>query len=112
MKNLNEFDYQQLELLINKLIEKKVYEILNKNGIESSSYGKIVKIDTINTDVDGNVTEVIRASVKLLDGTIVNSLYNASERILSVGDKVKIYGSNEDVNNRYIGIKYDRGGDY
>lgn len=107
MENLNDFDYEQLLNLLDKLIEKKVYTILNNFGVESSSYGKVTKIDAIETDSDGNVSKVIRASISLPDGTSVSNLYNASERVLSVGDKVKIFGSTKDLSNRYIGIKYD-----
>ena len=109
MNNLNEFDYQQLESLLNKLVENKVNEILNNLGVESSSFGRVEKINSTKEDEDGNVTEVVRASVKLSDGSIVENLYNASERILEVGDYVKIYGSKSDLTNRYIGIRYERG---
>lgn len=102
---MNEFDYQQLENLIVKLVEKKVYTILKENGIESSSYGKIVAIDVAKFDSEGNISEVIKASVELINGSIINNMYNASGEILSVNDKVKIYGSSEDIRKRYIGIK-------
>lgn len=108
MNNLNEFDYQQLENLINKLVEKKVYEILNNLGVESTSFGKIVGFDKVTVDEEGNVTEVTRASVELPNGEIVRNLYNSSNQILKFGDKVKVFGSKSDLSNRYIGIKYEK----
>ena len=107
MDNINEIEYEQLSSLIEKLVEKKVYEILNNHGIESTSSGKIVALDKTKTDADGNITEVMRASVELADGEIVSNLFNASEKILSIGDNVKIYGSRTNMSNRYIGIKYE-----
>ena len=107
MDNVNEIDYEQLTSLIEKLVEKKVYEILNNLGIESVSSGKVVALDKIRADADGNIKEVIRASVELADGEVVSNIFNASEKMLSVGDNVKIYGSRTNMSNRYIGIKYE-----
>lgn len=107
MDTMNEMDYEQLMSLLEKLVEKKVYEMLNNLGIESVSSGKVVSLDKTRADADGNVTEVTRASIELPDGTIVSNLNNASGETLSVGDKVKIYGSRTNMSNRYIGIKYE-----
>ncbi len=104
---MNEIEYEQLKTLIEKLVEKKVYEILNNYGIESASSGKIVSLDKTRSDADGNITKVVRASVELPNGEVVSNLLNASEQILEVGDTVKIYGSRTDMSNRYIGIKYE-----
>ena len=108
MNSLNELDYEQLKFLLEKLIENKVYDILNNLGIESSTSGRVVQLDKTNTDVDGNITKVIRASVELSDGRVVPNLFNASAEILRVGDLVKIFGSRTNMSNRYIGIKYER----
>lgn len=107
MENLNELDYEQLKLLIEKLVENKVYAILNNFGVESTSFGKIVSIDKSNVDDSGNITSVTRATVELPDGKIVSNLYNASKEILKIGDFVKIFGSRTNMSNRYIGIKYE-----
>lgn len=108
MDKLNELDYEQLKNLIEKLIENKVYDILNNLGIESTSFGKIVSLDKVNVDADDIVTKVVRASVELSDGKIVPNLFNASEEILNIGDSVKIFGSRTNMSNRYIGIKYEK----
>ena len=108
MNSLNELDYEQLKFLLEKLIENKVYDILNNLGIESSTSGRVVQLDKTNTDADGNITKVIRASVELSDGRVVPNLFNASAEILKVGDLVKIFGSRTNMSNRYIGIKYER----
>ena len=108
MNSMNEMDYEQLMSLLEKLIERKVYDIFNNLGIESVSSGKVVSLDKTRTDEDGSIVEVIRASIELPDGTIVSNLSNASGETLSVGDMVKIYGSRTNMSNRYIGIKYDK----
>lgn len=107
MDNMNEYDYEQLKILLEKLIENKVYEILNDSGIESTSSGKIVSLDKTRVDSNGNITEVVRASVELPTGEVVSNLYNASGEIFRIGDNVKIYGSRTNMSNRYIGIKYE-----
>ena len=107
MDNMNEIDYEQFLSLIEKVVENKVYQILNNLGIESVSSGKIVSLDKTRNDAGGNITEVVRASVKLPSGEIVSNLLNASGEILFVGDNVKIYGSRTNISNRYIGIKYE-----
>lgn len=108
MNNMNEHDYEQLKLLIERLVENKVYDIINNLGVESVSSGKVVAIDSTQTDADGVTSEVIRASVELADGNIIPNLFNASGEILAIGDNVKIYGSRTNLSNRYIGIKYER----
>ena len=107
MENINEITYEQLMKLIESLIEKKVSEILDRFGIESTSMGKVVSVDKVLTDADGNITKVCRASVELSDKSVVSNLFNASGEILSVGDEIKIYGSKTNMANRYIGIKYE-----
>ena len=94
MKNLNEFDYEQLVALIEKLIENKVCEILNNNGVESSFRGTVVSVDPNSPYV----------TVKFSDGTVV-SLPNNSGGTLSDGDNVIVYGSQTNIANRYIGAK-------
>ncbi len=108
MNENNIIDYEQLTNLIEKLVEKKVCKILNNYGVEASSFGKVISLDKTNSDTDGNIQQVIRASVELPDGSIINNLYNASDQILRMGDNVKIYGSQSDMSNRYIGIKYEK----
>ena len=107
MTNMNEMDYEQLVSLLNKLIENKVYGILNNLGIESTSLGKVVALDKTEVDSGGSIAKVVRASVELPDGAVVSNLYNASEETLKIGDNVKIYGSRTNMSNRYIGIKYE-----
>lgn len=104
---MNENDFEQLTTLLEKLVEKKVYEILNKFGVESTSLGVIDSLDKIATDAEGNITAIERASVRLANGEVVSNLFNASGEILSVGDNVKIYGSRTNMSNRFIGIKYE-----
>lgn len=104
---MNEIEYEELTVLIEKLIEKKVYEILNNIGVEAVSSGVITSLDKTKSDTDGKITSVVRASVKLPNGELVSNIFNASGEILSVGDNVKIYGSRTNMSNRYIGIKYE-----
>ena len=105
---MDELQYEQLTSLIEKLVEKKVYEILNNLGVETTSFGKIVSLDKTRSDDEGNIVEVVRASVELPDGEVVSNLLNASTENLTVGDNVKIFGSRTNMSNRYIGIKYER----
>lgn len=108
INQIKEMDYEQLKLLIEKLIEKKVYDILNSLGIETSSSGVVSAIDIVQTDDGGNISQVTRASVALPSGEIISNLYNATGEILCIGDNVKIYGSKTDMSNRYIGVKYEK----
>lgn len=94
MKN-NESDYEALYSAMEKIIEKKVYEIIDRLGIEASDFGTVSRLDNSTT------------SVMLSSGEVVNNLLNASGEVLSVGDKVKIFGSRKNMSNRYIGIKYE-----
>lgn len=104
---MNEIDYEQLLSLIEKVVENKVYQILNNLGIESSSYGVVSDIEEVLTNAEGDIIRVVRASIVLPDGEKVENLYNASGEVLAIGDKVKIYGSRTNMSNRYIGIKYE-----
>lgn len=101
----NKINYEQLYELINNLVEKKVNSMLQNYGVESSSFGVVDSIIKINNDANSSV---LRASVKLPDGTIVENLYNATGQQLKVGDMVKIYGSESNISNRFIGTKYER----
>jgi hypothetical protein len=92
MEKLNDFDYEQLTILIEKLIEKKVREILNNNGVESSFRGTIVSVEPPN------------AVVRFPDGIEV-LLPNNSGVSLEPKDKVIVYGSQTNIANRYIGAK-------
>ena len=105
---MNEYEYEEFKKLIDKLIEKKVYAILDNLGIESSSYGKVKEINISTSDDEGNVTSVSRATIETASGETVESIYNATGEILNVGDTVKIYGSRSNLSNRYIGIKYKK----
>lgn len=108
MSKINELDFEVLLNLFEKIIDAKIDEKIKSLGLESSSYGVISSLDKTKTDTDGNVTEVVRASVKLATGETVNNLFNATGQILNVGDNVKVYGSQSDIQNRYIGLKYER----
>lgn len=105
---MNEHNYEEIEKLLNKLIEKKVYEILDNLGIESSSYGKVKEINISTPDADGNTTSVTRATIETANGEIVENIFNATGEVLNIGDNVKIYGSRSNMSNRYIGIKYKK----
>lgn len=99
-------DYSTILSMVEKIVEKKVYEILDKLGIESSDYGEIDWVSDYTTNDEGETESVIRASVMLPSGERVDDLYNASGEILEVGDRVKIFGSRTNMSNRYIGMKY------
>lgn len=94
MEKLNEFDYEQLVVLIEKLIEKKVREILNNNGVESSFRGTVVSVEPDSPYV----------KVKFPDEIVV-SLPNNSGEDLAEGNNVIVYGSQTNIANRYIGSK-------
>ena len=108
MRKPSDFDYNELLKLIEKIVEKKVNNIFDNLGVEASTYGEITSLDTTTTDESGNTTKVERASVKLPDGSFVHNLFNASGENLKLGDKVKVYGSRQNMSNRYIGIKYNK----
>ena len=101
-------DYEALYNGIEKIVEKKVYKILDSLGVEASDYAVVDYISDYDTDENDStvVTSVRRASVKLPNGEIIDNLYNSSGEILALGDKVKIFGSRKNTSNRYIGVKY------
>lgn len=105
--NNKESDYEALYSAMEKIIEKKVYEIIDKLGIESSDYGVVNSLDNYSVDGSGKTTSVSHASITLLSGEIVDNLSNTSGEILKVGDKVKIFGSRKNISNRYIGMRYE-----
>ena len=100
MKNLNEFEYEQLTTLIEKLIEKKVCEILNNSGVESSFRGTIVPVELESLEEPDSSL----AMVQFTDGIKVLLPNNCGEP-LEVGDMVIVYGSQSNISNRYIGVK-------
>lgn len=106
MKN-NESDYEALYSCIEKIIEEKVCEIIDKLGIEASDFGTVVQLDDYTTDENNNITSVSYASIMLPSGEVINSLFNSSGEILKIEDKVKIFGSRKNMSNRYIGAKYE-----
>ena len=88
---------------LDKIIEKKVYSILDSMGFEASDYAVVSRLSDTTTDTGGNITAVIRADVTIDDKPIY-SLLNKTGEILAVGDRVKIYGSRSNLANRYIGL--------
>ena len=108
MHDLSNLDYENLLILLEKLIDKKIDEKLINMGVESASYGVVSDIRETKVDADGNITAVVRADVKLASGDIIRNMFNATGEILEAGDNIKIYGSETDKKNRYIGIKYER----
>lgn len=101
-------DYEALYSAMETIIEKKIYEVLDRLGVEASDYAIVNSISDYDTDEtdDTVVTSVRRATVKLPNGEQIDNLYNSSGEVLAPGDKVKIFGSRKNTSNRYIGMKY------
>lgn len=104
MENENKIACDKILSGLDKIIEKKIYEILDQRGVEYSDYGTVSAITESETDDAGNITAVKRADV-LVDGSTVAGLLNKTGDILEVGDNVKVYGSRSNLANRYIGLK-------
>lgn len=106
--NNKESDYEALYSAMEKIIEKKVYEIIDKLGIESSDYGVVRYISDYDTDESDStiITSVKRVSVELPNGELIENLNNLSGEVLAPGDRIKIFGSRKNTSNRYVGIKY------
>lgn len=104
MENENKDSCEKLLSGLDKIIEKKVYAVLDLMGFEASDYAVVKNLSGTTTDTDGNITAVTKADVKIGE-TTVQGLLNKTGEILSVGDKVKIYGSQSNLSNRYIGLK-------
>lgn len=107
MKNINDFQYEQLTKLLEKFIKNTIENVLDDLGVEISSFGTVSTLDRIRSNNNGDITKVERASVTLSTGEVIPNLCNVSGEILAVGDKVKIYGSRTNMSNRYIGVKYE-----
>lgn len=90
---------------IDKIVEKKILEVLDGLGVEFSDYATVKEIISYTADSSGTITAVTEASVQISDFSSPITLINKSGEILEVGDKVKIYGSRTNIANRYIGIK-------
>lgn len=95
---------EKLAVSIEKMITRKIYEVLDEMGIEASDYGDIIELVDVEKDTDGNITKVNSANVRVL-GQDVYEIPNKTGEILNVGDNVKVYGSRKNLSNRYIGIK-------
>ena len=104
MENENKDSCEKLLSGLDKIIEKKVYAVLDLMGFEASDYAVVKNLSDTTTDTGGNITTVTKADVKIGE-TTVQGLLNKTGEILSVGDKVKIYGSRSNLSNRYIGLK-------
>ena len=111
----SETQYRELEILIEKIIEKKLLSVLDSLGVEASDYAVVSSIDSAEyetvTDAESDTeTQVIksvsRVSVELPNGEKIRELINGSGEILEVGDKVKIFGSRSNMSNRYVGMRY------
>ena len=104
----NVLQYQELENLIEKLVEKKVLSILDNLGVEATDYAIVSSIDSVEYDETETdvIKSVLKASVILPNGDEIRNMINGSGEILQIGDKVKIYGSRSNISNRYIGMRY------
>ena len=96
---------EMLKNSIDKMVEAKMLEVLDNLGIEVSDYATVKEITSSTADSSGNITAVTEASVQISDLSTPITLVNKSGEILTVGDKVKIYGSRTNMSNRYIGVK-------
>ena len=90
--------FEQFPNLLDNYIQKRVYEIIDSLGIECSDYGVV---SSVFTDENG---DTLYATVVLANNVETTPLNNKTGRNLSVGDNVKIYGSRNNISNRYIGV--------
>lgn len=105
MNNENKDNYDRILEQLEILIENKIYELLDRNGIEVADFASVTSVSDTVSDSSGNITSVGSATVSLSNGQSIYNLKNKTGEILSVGDKVKIYGSRTNLANRYIGLK-------
>lgn len=90
--------FEQFPNLLDNYIQKRVYEIIDSLGIECSDYGVV---SSVFPDENGDTPY---ATVLLANNVETTPLNNKTGHNLSVGDNVKIYGSRNNISNRYIGI--------
>lgn len=99
MNNEYKGDYELILSSLEKIIDRKIQEYLNKWGVEASSYATVIAVN--------GTKATVRTMSKTSDGTSSGEfeLKNKSSSTLTVGDVVKIYGSAKNLSNRYIGLK-------
>lgn len=90
--------FEQFPALLDSYIYKRVFEIIDSLGIECSDYGIV---SSVISDENGSTPY---ATVLLANNIETNPLINKTGYNLAVGNTVKIYGSRNNMANRYIGL--------
>lgn len=91
-----------IENVLNELIEKRIKAILKQKGVETPYEGRVdsVEEETENTDPYAQY-----ADVSIVGYNVVVRLRNLSGELLVPGNRVRVYTSNANLSNGYIGIK-------
>lgn len=102
--NIDNTLLNELVDVIYQRIEEKFSKQLNAANVEFS-YEGVVRNPVNTTDSNGNITATTSADVELAFNTLT-SLPNLSGKILSDGNKVKIFYNKSNMSNAYIGVKF------
>ena len=96
------YNSESLEYMLNEIIDKRVKAILKQKGYEAPYIGEVLNIEQADENTDPYAQYV---SVFVVGYDVEVRLRNLSGEILSEGDRVKIYTSNGNLANGYVGIK-------
>lgn len=97
--NLSEETLNVIQNYIINIVRDEVRKILASKNIEEFDNFKIINVQKSE---DGE--SVISATVQdMITGQATENIPNESGKNLDVGDIVRVYGTNSDNHNRYIG---------
>lgn len=88
--------------LIRKIVREEIANAQRNSGKDVETFRHCL-VKSVSKDGEGNV---VSADIKdLSTDEIIKSVPNKSGEVLDDGDTVRIYETNGNYNNRYIGLK-------
>lgn len=96
------YSNQALEEMLNEIIDKKVKNILKGKGLETPYEGRVEYV----SQTEGNTDPYAQnADVNIIGYNTTVRLRNLSGEMLYQGNRVRVYATNSNLANGYIGIK-------
>ena len=95
---------EELELIINEIVDKKVKAILKEKNYETPYNCKVVIVEENDDNTDPYSQYAV---VRVIGYNTSVRLRNLSGELLVEGDNVRAYANSSNLSNGYIGVKYN-----
>lgn len=104
------YSNQALEEILKEVIDRRIKSILKDKGFETPYEGRVDSVEDVNGNIDTDGTTITDpytqyANVFVVGYDVTVKLRNLSGELLVSGDRVRIYTTNSNLANGYVGIK-------